>query len=213
MTSLGKTIKATGPQSLVETGEQVGRSGGRPTGRVTKRQWLDMALNVLVSDGVAAVRVADLAKRLKVSKSGFYWHFRDRAELLGAMQLYWVDEFSQQTISDALALEGTLRNRLFGLVRIIREKESGKLDLAFTSWAQTDPDVRELIDRVTEMRIAFVRNVLSELGLTAAELNARARVFVVYFSWSEVMFDATPDGFLGEELDQILDAITGIQNH
>jgi AcrR family transcriptional regulator len=212
MTILQKTIKTAGQQSLVESGEPVGRSGGRPTGRVSKRQWLDMALKVLVSDGVAAVRVADLAKKLKVSKSGFYWHFHDRAELLGAMQLYWVDEFSQQTISEALALEGTLRNRLLGLIRIIREKESGKLDLAFTSWAQTDSDVRDLVDRVTEMRVDFVRTVLSELGFTAAKLNARARLFVVYFSWSEVMFDPAPDGLLGEELDQILDAITGTRN-
>jgi AcrR family transcriptional regulator len=213
MTNLGKTIKTTGLQSLVDSGKPVGRSGGRPTGRVSKRQWLDMALKILVSDGVAAVRVADLAKRLKVSKSGFYWHFRDRNELLGAMQLYWVDEFSQQTISEALAMEGTLRNRLLGLVRIIREKESGKLDLAFASWAQTDSDVRQLVDLVTELRIDFVKNVLSESGFSGPELSARARLFVVYFSWSEVMFNPEQGGLHGEELDQILDTITEAPNH
>lgn len=210
---MGKTIKTTGPKSLVESDKPVGRSGGRPTGRVSKRQWLDMALNVLVSDGLAAVRVADLAKRLKVSKSGFYWHFQDRTELLGAMQLYWVDEFSQQTIAEALSLEGTLRDRLLGLVRIIREKESGKLGLAFASWAQTDSDVRQLVDRVTGLRIDFVKNLLSESGFSGPELSARARLFVVYFSWSEVMFNQAHGGLLGEELDQILDTITEAPNH
>jgi hypothetical protein len=61
------------------------------------------------------------------------------------------------------------------------------------------------------MRIDFVRKLLSESHCTPAELNARARLFVVYFSWSEVMFDSAPDGLLGEELDQILDTIAGSQ--
>jgi len=111
-----------------------------------------------------------------------------------------------------LALKGTLRNRLLGLIRKIREKESGKLDLAFTSWAQSDPDVRELVDRVAELRIGFVKDELSESGFTGPELNARARLFVVYFSWSEVMFKPAPDGLLGEELDQILNTITETPN-
>ncbi len=169
-----------------------------------------MALKVLVSDGVDAVRIADLARRLKVSKSGFYWHFEDRADLLGSMKHYWVDEFSQQIISEVLGQEVPLRERLLNAVHVIREKNSGKLDLAFTAWAQRDPGVRKLVDRVTDMRVQFIRGLLAETGCSGAELNARAQLFVVYFSWSEVTLTPTADGVSAEDLNEILNIIMGI---
>ena len=168
-----------------------------------------MALKVLVSDGVDAVRVNDLARRLEISKSGFYWHFRDRAELLEAMKQYWVEEFSQQIISEVLSLEGPVKERLRFVARAIREKESGKLDLAFTSWAQSDPDIRVLLDKVRDMRTAFISEVLSNSECEEREIPSRARLFVVYFSWSEVMFPPNSNGLKDEDLDQILDLICG----
>jgi len=183
--------------------------GGRPTGRVSKRDWLDKALEILVSDGIDAVRIVELARQLNVSKSGFYWHFKDRAELLEAMKQYWVDEFSSEFIEDAVADNRPLRERLVALIGAIRKKQSGKLDLAFTSWAQTDPSVKDIIDRVRDMRIAFVEDSLSESGTGVEELNLRARLFVVYFSWSEVMFEPKCSEFAGEDLNAILDIIVG----
>ena len=170
-----------------------------------------MALNVLVSDGVDAVRIADLARQLRISKSGFYWHFRDRADLLDSMKSYWVEDFSHQIISETLGQERPLRDRLLSVVQTIRKKRSGDLDLAFTSWGRSDPDVASLVGRVTDMRVEFIRNLLAETGCTNTELDARAQLFVVYFSWSEVTFAPTKYGLLGEKLNMILDIVTGIQ--
>jgi len=205
---LSKKITATGQPSLVGSIAK-DRSSGRPTGRVSKRDWLDKALEVFTSSGVDAVRVVDLARQLNISKSGFYWHFRDRAELLEEMKLYWIDEFSRQFIDDVHAYEGPLRERLVSLIRAIRAKESGKLDLAFTSWAQADPSVHDLVKRVRDMRIAFVKELLSTTGASDKELTSRAKLFVVYFSWSEVMFEPNTFELVGEDLNTILDIIVG----
>jgi AcrR family transcriptional regulator len=182
---------------------------GRPTGRVSKSDWLDKALEAFVGGGIDAVRVVELARRLHISKSGFYWHFRDRADLLEAMKHYWVEEFSRQFIDDVNAQSGPLRERLVSLVRAIRAKESGKLDLAFTSWAQTDPSVRDLVDRVRDMRVAFVKELLSATGSDDKELASRAKLFVVYFSWSEVMFEPKTHELGGEDLNTVLNIIVG----
>lgn len=206
---LDETVQATGPDGLVESSVPFGRNGGRPTGRISRRQWLDAALDVLVSEGIDAVRVNELARRLKISKSGFYWHFRDRAELLQSMKRYWVEEFSQQIISEVLSQKGPIKERLRFVVRVIREKQSSKLDLAFTSWAQFDPEVRTLVESVRDMRIAFISELLSNSGFEEREIQSRARLFVIYFSWSEVMYPPNPDGLEGEDLDQILDVICG----
>jgi AcrR family transcriptional regulator len=153
--------------------------------------------------------VADLANQLSISKSGFYWHFHNRADLLEAMKLYWVDEFSHRFIKDVQSDEHPVRERLVSLVQTIRASNSGKLDLAFTSWAQTDPSVHDLVARVWDLRIAFIKDLLSSTGVSDAELASRARLFVVYFSWSEVMFEPTTQGFADEDLDTILDIIVG----
>lgn len=182
---------------------------GHPTGRVTKQQWLDAGLDVLATEGVDGVRVVDLSRMLHISKSGFYWHFKDRADLLEALQSYWIEEYSQQIISEVLEQEAPLMERLRNLVSLIRTRHTGRYDLAFTSWARRDPQVHALLDQVRDMRIAFVKRLLSEDLRNGEELEARARLFVVYFSWSEVMFRPANSALEGEPLDFILRIIAG----
>jgi AcrR family transcriptional regulator len=176
---------------------------------VGKRDWLNMALQILATGGVDAVRIRDLAQQLKISKSGFYWHFRDRSDLLESLKGYWIDEFSTQFMKNAKRQEGPLRERLISLVQAIRAKKSGKLDLAFVSWAQSDPSVRALVDRVRDMRIAFAKELLAETGVSDPELTTRANLFVIYFMWSDVVLKQGESELVGEDLNGVLDIITG----
>ena len=50
--------------------------------RVSKAEWLAQALEVLAAEGVQGVRVERLARDLGIAKAGFYWHFRDRRDLM-----------------------------------------------------------------------------------------------------------------------------------
>jgi AcrR family transcriptional regulator len=80
----------SGQQRTVDAGSRT--IGGRATGRVSKRQWLDEAFDMLASDGVDSLRITHLAKRLDISKSGFYWHFENREDLLKEMKTFWVEQ-------------------------------------------------------------------------------------------------------------------------
>jgi AcrR family transcriptional regulator len=182
---------------------------GHPTGRVTKQQWLAAALDNLASAGVESVRVADLARTLCISKSGFYWHFRDRDDLLDEMKAYWVDEYSHRLISQVFGRDEPIQTRLLNLVSLIRTKQAGKYDLAFTAWAKRDPSVHELLDQVRDLRIEFVKRLLSSESSACDDVEARARLFVVYFSWSEVMFRQADTALEGEPLDKIIEIIAG----
>lgn len=206
-------LATTGHPSPVAKRRPTKTGTGHPTGRVSKRQWLAAALDLLASEGVEGVRVTELARALRISRSGFYWHFRNRDELLEDMKAYWVDEYSQQIISEVLDQDDTLQNRLLNLVSLIRTRQSGRYDLAFTAWAKRDPLVHELLDRVRDMRIAFVKRLLSSEFRAGDELEARARLFVVYFSWSEVMFRQADTALEGEPLDKILEIIAGTADH
>src|SRR4030081_627220 len=63
------------------------RGRQRPLGREI---WLDTARQALIEEGTSGVEINKLAKRLGVSRGGFYWFFKDRAELLEKLLEYWV---------------------------------------------------------------------------------------------------------------------------
>jgi AcrR family transcriptional regulator len=172
-------------------------------------QWLETALSLLVSEGIDGVRVVNLAKRLNISKSGFYWHFSNRDDLLEEMKCYWVDKFSQQVFSEVIDDDASLQERLLTVVQHVRRKRSGEFDLAFASWGRTDPSVRELVDQTGVRRVSFIKGLLAEGGFTGMDMEARARLFVVYFSWSEVLFIQRSEGIEGEPLEKVLEIIAG----
>ena len=57
------------------------------TGNVkgTRADWLNVAMDVLISHGVEQVKVLALAERMGVSRSSFYWYFKSRQDLLDAL--------------------------------------------------------------------------------------------------------------------------------
>src|ERR1700719_1196684 len=70
------------------------KSGGRAP---NKRQplggeiWLDSARQALLEEGTAGVEINKLAKRLGVSRGGFYWFFKSREHLLDELLHYWAE--------------------------------------------------------------------------------------------------------------------------
>ena len=51
----------------------------------TADDWVTLGLEVLAAKGSAAIRVEPMARKLKVTKGSFYWHFEDRRALERAM--------------------------------------------------------------------------------------------------------------------------------
>ena len=45
------------------------------TRRTTRDDWINLAMNILISEGVGNLKVMYLAQKLNVSRSSFYWFF------------------------------------------------------------------------------------------------------------------------------------------
>ena len=58
-------------------------------GRLSADDWAQAALDLIAEQGVAAVAVEPLARRLGVTKGSFYWHFPSREALLKAALERW----------------------------------------------------------------------------------------------------------------------------
>ena len=61
----------------------------KPISNLSRKDWIDFALQKLSKEGIDKVTVASLARDLKVTKGSFYWHFKDRKQLLTAMLARW----------------------------------------------------------------------------------------------------------------------------
>ena len=65
--------------------EKSRRALPQPRSQLTPEDWIRAARNLLVSRSVDAVRVEVLAKEMSVTRGSFYWHFKDRDDLLHRM--------------------------------------------------------------------------------------------------------------------------------
>ncbi len=155
---------------------------------VSKAKWLSHALDVLAAEGVQGVRIERLARDLGIAKAGFYWHFRDRNDLLQGILDYWALEFTAVVTKDTNLHEVAAERRLYGAMIRILEDDLAKYDLAIRDWAMRDDNAAETLQIVTQSRLDFAREVFSELGFRGRQLEMRTRLFVCYHSWETAMF-------------------------
>src|SRR6187200_2742081 len=68
----------------------------RAKATLTPDTWIEAATAVLVDEGIDHVRVDVLAGQLGVTRGSFYWHFRDREDLLRRVLQAWHDQATEQ---------------------------------------------------------------------------------------------------------------------
>ena len=155
---------------------------------VSKGQWLAKALETLGTEGFEAIKIDRLAKQLGISRSGFYYHFKDRQDLLQHLLDYWANEYTA-VITDSLDMKKLdAEKRLFITMKKVKDKKLAQYDLSMTGWAKVDPLVNEIVKKVVTMRLDYIRQIFKELGFSGDELEMRARLHLCYHAWEEVTF-------------------------
>jgi AcrR family transcriptional regulator len=170
-TPIGKAATRGGARSVAAAG----RGKQRPLGREV---WLETARRALIEEGTAGVEINKLAKRLGVSRGGFYWFFKDRAQLLDDLLSFWVQT---STVLFEAILQGPSRDGMeeyLALTRLwIDEQEyDPKWDGAVRDWARTSEAVRKVVQAVDRKRIAVLEQIFHDMGYRGKEANIRARV-------------------------------------
>ncbi|WP_245282212.1 TetR/AcrR family transcriptional regulator [Rhizobium sp. LC145] len=145
----------------------------RNTQDLTRDDWVLAGLAALSEGGIDAVRVERLAKRLKVSKGSFYWHFSDRSDLLSALLDRWERDFTDQLIATVAPLP-TPRARLHALAEEVLNASNNGVDVAhaegaFSAWAVLDPVAAAKVRAVEARRIGYLVSELSLMGLDATD--------------------------------------------
>jgi AcrR family transcriptional regulator len=176
--------------------------------RVTKSEWLSMALEVFEKSGIDAVRIEELARLFGIAKSGFYWHFKDRSDLLNQMLEYWTHEYTEVVIENQDIQGQPPEKRLEFLLRLVKEYELNRLEASMIVWAGSDPKVKKVLDDVYEKRLTFVRNFFSELGFKGNELEMRSQLLTGYMISEHSLSKSQPDTNWESQLELIIELLT-----
>lgn len=155
---------------------------------VSKAEWLEAGLQVLSSGGVADVTVEGLARSLGIAKAGFYWHFKNRQDLLNQLLDYWIHEVTEVASNNPMLLALEPRNRLIQLAEMILDYELTRYEIPIRQWALQDTVVARSVRKVNRIRLDFVREAFSELGFTGDDLEMRTMLYVCYQSMEAPMF-------------------------
>lgn len=156
--------------------------------RITKEQWLGTALQLFAKTGEGGLRVEVLARTLAVSKSGFYFHFKDRNDFLQQLLAHWAHEYTEVVTRNPLLLMTPARQRLLMISTLVFEQNLTEFDAAMLVWANKDKKIARQVRKVTNMRLAFAGKAFAELGFEGEDLEMRTRVFLGHLSVERQLF-------------------------
>jgi AcrR family transcriptional regulator len=145
---------------------------------LSREDWLLAARAALIAEGKDAVKVERLAKTLNVTRGGFYWHFKDRDDLMDALLESWEQE-TTKAIQSTLEKDHTNgMGEFLALVNLwVDEKAfSPAYDTAVRDWARTCPHVARAVKRVDSRRIDILKRIFLDLGYDDDEAFIRARI-------------------------------------
>ena len=149
--------------------------------KATRGDWLNAARDVLVSEGVGEVKVLALSHRLGVSRSSFYWYFKNRQDLLDDLLLGWEARNTRTILDRCAAPAKTITGAVCNFFTCFVDPKlvDRGLDFAVREWARRDTSVRRRIDAADAARIAAVTAMFARYGYDARDADTRARI--LYF--------------------------------
>lgn len=143
--------------------------------RLSREDWTKAALQALAEDGLSAVAVEPLARRLGATKGSFYWHFKDRDDLIAATLQRWETEDTAAVIEQVVSIDDPYQRLLALADEALGGALSGGYDAAILA-AATDPRVQPALVRVTNTRMDFIERLYRDLGVGKKEARQHARL-------------------------------------
>ncbi len=157
-------------------------SGDNARNVLTPAHWIQAATELLVDGGVDLVRVDVVARALEVTRGSFYWHFKDRDDLLARVLEAWRAAATEQVIERFEGRGGHPRERIAELLSLPfrgqAAERAARIELAIRDWARRDAMAQRAVDEVDARRIGYTAQCFSALGFDIAE--ARSRAFILY---------------------------------
>ncbi len=155
----------------------------KPRIQLDREAWVSAATEVLAEEGIAGLRVEVLAKRLKVTKGSFYWHFQDRRDLLIAILQQWKDGRIRDIIKQTTAEKGKELAQIYHVIDVYsanRSRRGMMIELAVRDWARRDAEAGAIVAEVDDVRLRCARGLFLACGVPIEEASSRCMLLYAY---------------------------------
>lgn len=154
--------------------------------RGSREVWLQAAKQKLIDTGLDAVKIQPLANQLDLSRTSFYWFFKDRNALLDALLEDWEAKNTGAFVTACGVYAESVSEAVLNLIAVFHDEAlfEPQLDFAVRGWARQSLAVMERINRADEQRLAAIREVFERFGFAEEDADVRARtVYLVQIGY------------------------------
>lgn len=157
------------------------RTPTKPSKKTLDRDaWLKKALDVLFANGIAQVKIEVLARKLKLTKGSFYWHFKNRDDLLRSMvdwwrenQLHFIATLNHHEVERAAHV-------IKAVINFTQHTDDSNHDIAMREFARFNKYAARAVVEVDEQRTAYLASLFRAATFSEAEALLRARALYFY---------------------------------
>lgn len=145
-----------------------------------KQDWINLGYKLFSEQGIKGIVVEKMAKKLKVNKSSFYWHFKTKKDFVTEIVSFWVSENTNQIIllTDS---EKSGKEKFEKLIELSFKKDPF-LDFNFflKRYALKDKKIQSDIDKIDNQRIEYTKRILMEMNFPENEAKSKSQLFYKY---------------------------------
>ncbi|MBA3931033.1 MAG: TetR/AcrR family transcriptional regulator [Xanthomonas sp.] len=175
--------------------------------RLSADDWAQAALDLIAEQGVSAVAVEPLARRLGVTKGSFYWHFPSRDALLQAALERW-EAGEQENIFGSLEKVADPRERLRALFQLVGHEVKPHIIYSELLKALDHPAVQPVIDRISQRRLDYLVAMFRQAGLQRTDATHRARLaYAAYVGFLQLSLQLQQPRMTSEEFETYLEHV------
>ncbi|SFE09200.1 TetR/AcrR family transcriptional regulator [Roseivivax sediminis] len=169
---------------------------GKTSGwRGSRELWLDAAKRAFLDTGLGAVKIQPLATRLNLSRTSFYWFFKDRGALLDALLEEWDAKNSGAFETACSAYAESIQEAVLNLIVVFHDEAlfEPQLDFAVRGWAHQSDAVMARVNDADERRLAAIRAMFERFGYAPQDADVRARtVYLVQIGYISMQVQEDP---------------------
>lgn len=139
--------------------------------------WLGAAKQAFLEGGLDAVKIQPLAAQLGLSRTSFYWFFKDRTTLLDALLAEWEAQNTGAFIAACTAYAGSIAEGILNLIVVFQDETvfDPRLDFAVRGWAHQSDGVMARVEAADAARLAAIRGLFTRFGFADQDADIRAR--------------------------------------
>lgn len=139
--------------------------------------WLQAAYDALMDSGIDGVKILPLARRLKLSRTSFYWFFADREELLSTLVALWREKNTDSIVARTKAPAGTMAEAMLNVFDCWLDAGlfDSRFEFAIRSWSAQSPAVLAEVREADAIRIEALARMLMRYGHDPVAADVRAR--------------------------------------